>query len=43
MYDSIMSCISKNLEIHDSLNEEIIEHCETTQQYILLQDYFFFF
>jgi hypothetical protein len=40
MYDSIMATISNNLDIHASLKEEITEHCERTEQYILLQDYF---
>ena len=41
MYDSIMAHISDDMITHANLNEEIVEHCEITEQYILLQDYFF--
>jgi hypothetical protein len=38
---SIISAINKEFEIHKKLHDEILEHFDRTEQYVLAQDYLF--
>jgi hypothetical protein len=39
--DSIITAINDEFEIHRKLHDEILEHFERTEQYVLAQDYIF--